>query len=278
MFVIIDLHCHSHYSDGALSPAELVQQAESRGVNVLALSDHDSVDGIAEAKAAAQSLKLVPAVELSCGWQHKEIHVVGLGVDTASTVLQQGLATQQQRRWHRAEAICAKLAKDNINGVLEQLCSRQASAPTRSHVAHELVDRGLVKDQERAFKRYLGRTGSAYVPAEWCSLSEGISWIREAGGIPVLAHPGRYKLSGSGLQKLTEAFKEAGGQGFELSYPQLFPKEAQRMAKLVRSLELWASQGSDFHSEAQRWTGLGRMPPLPPAVTTVWQARPELFS
>lgn len=275
-----DLHCHSHCSDGALAPAALVARAAERGVKVLAMSDHDSLHGVSEASAAAAShgLTLVPAVEISCGWQKLEIHVVGLGVDPDHNSLKQGLAAQQQRRWRRAEAISARLEKDGVAGVLAELKQRfPAAAPTRSHFAQLLVERGLVRDSDRAFARYLGRKGSSYVAAEWCTLAEGVGWIRAAGGVPVLAHPGRYGLSGSALERLIDEFVAVGGQAMELSYPQLFPKEAQRLARYARARGLWASQGSDFHSPDQHWTELGKMPPQPPDVITVWQARPELF-
>jgi len=276
-----DLHSHSHCSDGELAPAALVERAAGRGVKVLALSDHDSLGGLVEAgKAAADhGLTLVPAVEISCGWEQLEIHVVGLGVTATDEGLQTGLAAQQARRWRRAEAIDAKLGKDGAVDVLDELKRRfPAAAPTRSLFAQLLVERGLVRDHERAFARYLGRKGSAYVAPEWCSLAEGIGWIRAAGGVPVLAHPGRYGLSGSALERLLDAFVAAGGQALELSYPQLFPKEAQRLARFARVRGLWASQGSDFHSPRQHWTELGKMPPLPPEVIKVWEARPELFA
>lgn len=276
-----DLHCHSYCSDGELAPAALVARAAARGVRVLALSDHDSLAGVAEAQQAAQSSKLtlIPAVEISVAYQKLEIHIVGLAVDPHSAVLRDGLAAQQARRWRRAEAIADKLTKDGINDVLAELRQRfPNAAPTRSHFAQLLVERGLVRDQERAFARYLGRKGSSYVAAEWCSLAEGVGWIRAAGGIPVLAHPGRYGLSGSALERLLDAFVAAGGQAMELSYPQLFPKEAQRLARYARERGLWASQGSDFHSSAQTWTDLGKMPPQPPDVIKVWEARAELFA
>lgn len=277
---LYDLHCHSHYSDGELAPAALVARAAARGVRVLALSDHDSVAGIVDAQTAAvgAALTLVPAVEISVAFQKLEIHIVGLGIDSGHPTLTAGLQAQQIRRWQRAEAMAAKLAREGIANVLDTLRERfPQAAPTRSHVAQLLVERGLVRDNERAFARYIGRKGSAYVPAEWCSLADGVSWIRAAGGIPVLAHPGRYGLSGSALERLLDEFAAAGGQAMELSYPQLFPKEAQRLARYARKRHLWASQGSDFHSPAQTWTELGKMPPQPPEVTTVWQARPELF-
>ena len=275
-----DLHCHSLCSDGELAPAALVARAAGRGVQVLALSDHDSVAGIAEAQAAAavHGLTLVPAVEISVAYQKLEIHIVGLGIDPASDLLGHGLQAQQARRWRRAEAMAEKLAKDGVADLMPTLRARfPRAAPTRSHFAQLLVERGLVRDNERAFARYIGRKGSSYVPAEWCTLAEGVQWIRAAGGIPVLAHPGRYGLSGSGLERLLDEFVAAGGQAMELSYPQLFPKEAQKLARSARKRGLWASQGSDFHSTAQSWTELGKMPPQPPEVITVWQARPELF-
>ena len=277
---LYDLHCHSHCSDGELSPQALVARAAARGVRVLALSDHDSLAGLPEAQAAAREhgLTLVPAVEISVAYQKLEIHIVGLGVDPAHAGLTAGLRAQQARRWRRAEAMAAKLEKDGVPAILSTLRERfPQAAPTRSHVAQLLVERGLVRDQERAFARYIGRKGSSYVPAEWCSLAEGVQWIRDAGGVPVLAHPGRYGLSGSALERLLDEFVAAGGQAMELSYPQLFPKEAQKLARSARKRQLWASQGSDFHSPAQSWTELGKMPPQPPDVVTVWQARPELF-
>lgn len=277
---VYDLHCHSHCSDGELSPAALVARAAGRGVRVLALSDHDSLAGLPEAQAAAreQWLTLVPAVEISVAYQKLEIHIVGLGIDPAAPALVAGLAAQQARRWRRAEAMAEKLGKDGVADLLPVLRARfPHAAPTRSHFAQLLVERGLVRDNERAFARYIGRKGSSYVPAEWATLADGVQWIRAAGGIPVLAHPGRYGLSGSGLEKLLDEFVAAGGQAMELSYPQLFPKEAQKMARSARKRGLWASQGSDFHSPAQSWTELGKMPPQPPEVITVWQARPELF-
>ncbi|MFN4290333.1 MAG: PHP domain-containing protein [Permianibacter sp.] len=275
-----DLHCHSFCSDGELSPAALVARASARGVQVLALSDHDSVAGLPEARAAAQvyGLTLVPAVEISVTYQKLEIHVVGLAVDPTAAALCQGLQAQQTRRWRRAEAMADKLAKEGVADLMPALRARfPQAAPTRSHFAQLLVERGLVRDNERAFARYIGRKGSSYVPAEWATLAEGVQWIRAAGGIPVLAHPGRYGLSGSGLERLLDEFVAAGGQAMELSYPQLFPKEAQKLARSARKRGLWASQGSDFHSPAQTWTELGKMPPQPPDVITVWQARPELF-
>ena len=275
-----DLHCHSFCSDGELSPAALVARASARGVQVLALSDHDSVAGLPEARAAAlvHSLTLVPAVEISVAYQKLEIHIVGLAVDPTAAELCQGLQAQQARRWRRAEAMAEKLAKEGVADLMPALRARfPQAAPTRSHFAQLLVERGLVRDNERAFARYIGRKGSSYVPAEWATLAEGVQWIRAAGGIPVLAHPGRYGLSGSGLERLLDEFVAAGGQALELSYPQLFPKEAQKLARSARKRGLWASQGSDFHSTAQTWTELGKMPPQPPDVVTVWQARPELF-
>lgn len=275
-----DLHCHSFCSDGELSPATLVARASARGVQVLALSDHDSMAGLPEARAAAlvHGLTLVPAVEISVAYQKLEIHIVGLAVDPTAAELCQGLQAQQARRWRRAEAMADKLAKEGVADLMPALRARfPQAAPTRSHFAQLLVERGLVRDNERAFARYIGRKGSSYVPAEWATLAEGVQWIRAAGGIPVLAHPGRCGLSGTGLERLLDEFVAAGGQAMELSYPQLFPKEAQKLARSARKRGLWASQGSDFHSTAQTWTELGKMPPQPPDVVTVWQARPELF-
>jgi hypothetical protein len=271
--MLYDLHCHSRYSDGALSPDEIVLRAHGAGVTALALTDHDSIAGLHEAQAAAQGrLHLIPGVEISAGWMGKEIHIVGLQIDFQSAVLRDALAAQAERRWQRLTAMAEKLAKENIPNVEATLKSAFPGAlPGRSHVAQILVTLGKAKDQERAFSRYIGRKGSAYVAATWPDVATVAGWIVNAGGLPVIAHPGRYQLSGNKLSELCRLFADAGGIGIELSYPQLFLKEAQRMAKIARQFGLFASQGSDFHSPAQRWTCLGRMPPLPPDVTPIWQ-------
>lgn len=270
--MLYDLHCHSSYSDGELSPSDLVLRAKAAGVQALALTDHDCVAGLSSAQSAADGLQLIPGVEISAGWHGKEIHIVGLHIDPEHSVLKDALAQQADRRWQRLNAMAEKLRKENIDGVAEEMQQRFPGAlPSRSHVAQILVARGKAKDNERAFTRYIGRKGSAYVPATWPDVAIVVSWIVAAGGLPVLAHPGRYQLSGNKLSELCQAFADAGGVAIELSYPQLFLKEAQRMAKMARQLGLYASQGSDFHSPKQRWTGLGRMPPLPPEVTPIWQ-------
>lgn len=269
--MLYDLHCHSSYSDGELSPTDLVLRAKAAGVQALALTDHDCVAGLSLARSAAEGMQLIPGVEISAAWHGKEIHIVGLQIDPEHSVLKDALAQQADRRWQRLNAMAEKLRKENIEGVAEEMQQRFPGAlPSRSHVAQILVARGKAKDNERAFTRYIGRKGSAYVPATWPDVAIVVSWIVAAGGLPVLAHPGRYQLSGNKLSELCLAFASAGGVAIELSYPQLFLKEAQRMAKMARQLGLYASQGSDFHSPKQRWTGLGRMPPLPPEVTPIW--------
>lgn len=271
--MIYDLHCHSDCSDGALRPAELVARAQACGVQVLALTDHDTIAGIAAARQSASTVVLVTGVEVSCHWQGQEIHIVGLHVDADHGELQSLLAAQTQRRWQRAEAIAAKLERDGVADALDLLRERfPNSLPSRSHFAQLLVALGKAKDHERAFQRYIGRKGSSYVAAQWPPLPEVVAILNRSQGLTVLAHPGRYQLSGGKLALLVREFAAAGGTALELSYPQLFLKEAQRMARMARELGLYASQGSDFHSPDQRWTNLGRMPPLPPEVTPIWQS------
>ncbi len=273
---MFDLHCHSYRSDGEWSPAAVVARARERGVRVLALTDHDTTDGYEEAAAAAgEALRVLPAVEISCSWSGKEIHIVGLDVDRAQPAFAGALRQQQARRWTRMQGMADKLARDGIADVMSEIRALPAVSPGRQHLARLLVARGHVRDAERAFARYVGRKGSAYVPAEWCTLDEAVGWIVAAGGLAVLAHPGRYDLSGGALLKLMTAFRDAGGVAIELSYPQLFIEEAQRLAGQARKLGLLASQGSDFHSPAQHWTDLGRTPPLPPDIAPVWSLRPH---
>jgi predicted metal-dependent phosphoesterase TrpH len=181
--MLYDLHCHSSYSDGELSPIDLVLRAKAAGVHALALTDHDCVAGLSLAQSAADGIHLIPGVELSAGWHGKEIHIVGLFINPEQSVLRDALAQQADRRWQRLNAIADKLRKDHIDGVVEEMQHRFPGAlPSRSHVAQILVARGKAKDHERAFTRYIGRKGSAYVPATWPEVPTVVSWIVAASG------------------------------------------------------------------------------------------------
>lgn len=269
-----DLHCHSTASDGALSPTELVQRAHQHGVTSLALTDHDTTAGLSEAQASATAtgIKLIPGIELSTEWQNKCFHIVGLGVDPEYPPLAEATHNLQIMRLERAEKIAYKLEKKRIPGALEAVKKTAGDGMiTRTHFADFLLSQNHVSTQQEAFDRYLGDGKPAYVSASWTEMSQGISWITESGGIAVLAHPSRYKLTASWMKRLLAAFKEAGGQGIEIITGRINPDEIRLMADYATRFELAGSVGSDFHSPANQWVELGRLAPLPKGIKPVWE-------
>jgi 3',5'-nucleoside bisphosphate phosphatase len=270
MFELVDLHTHSHFSDGTLSPTALVDLAATRKVQLLALTDHDSTQGLPEAKLAAQAhgIKFVAGTEISCGWRGQEIHIVGLGFQPDDTELQQHLAHLQTLRRERLKAIGLRLAKhpqfqqcDVTTNILAG-----SATPTRMHVARAIVAQGKAKDTQDAFDRYLKRGGAGYVPQEWPGIETAIGAIVGAGGHAVLAHPHRYKLSAGALRNLCAEFLDTGGAALEVSLPGLAPHNADRLAGLAREFGLAGSAGSDFHEPGVPWRPLGRYASLPAGI------------
>lgn len=273
MFELIDLHTHSHYSDGLLAPAELVERAAQRRVTVLALTDHDTAAGCESALAACRThgIGFVPGAELTAGYRGQEIHVVGLGLDPANLVLAAHFADLLSRRRRRIAAIGAKLQRepalagyDLAAAVLER-----PGVPTRMHVARELVRLKLADSVQQAFDRFLGRRSPGYVAPQWPDLEATIAAISAAGGHAVLAHAHRYKLSGGGLKALCTAFRAAGGAGLEVSIAGASPADAARLASLARACDLAGSVASDFHEPGLPWRPLGRFAKLPDQVVPV---------
>ena len=273
MFELIDLHTHSHYSDGSLAPADLVGRAALRKVTVLALTDHDTVAGCGEALAACRThgIGFVPGAELTAGWRGQEIHVVGLGLDTAHPGLGQHLAHTLGLRRTRIGAIGEKLRREPALGGQDPAAAVLAgtAVPTRTHVARELVRLGLADSVQQAFDRYLARRRSGYVPQEWSDLTSSIAAIAAAGGAAVLAHPHRYKLSHGGLKELCGAFRDAGGVGLEVSLAGTSPADAARLASLARAFALAGSVASDFHEPGLPWRPLGRFAKLPDQIAPI---------
>ena len=268
-----DLHSHSTASDGALSPAELVRRARACGVDVLALTDHDVVDGIAEARreAAALGLVLVPGVEISVTWEGCLIHVLGLGIDPDDAVLQEGLQVLRQRRRQRALEIGRRLERLGIPGAYEgALALAGGDVLSRSHFARYLVAQGFGSDFSKVFERYLGRGKPAYVPYEWAALQEAVHWIRSAGGQAVVAHPARYRMGARTFSAFLEAFVDAGGCGLEVVSSSHTPKDCRSMARWARRFGLRASLGSDFHGPGEGAAELGSVAPLPPECEPIW--------
>lgn len=270
-----DLHCHSTASDGALSPTELVQRAHEHGVTSLALTDHDTVAGLAEAQAAASTtagIRLIPGIELSSSWRNKCFHIVGLGINPAHPPLAEATRNLQLMRMERAEKMADKLEKKRIPGALEAVKKAAGDGMiTRSHFADFLLSQFHVASQQEAFDRYLGAGKAAFVPTAWSELELTVNWITGAGGVAVLAHPLRYKLTASWMKRLLTAFKEAGGQGIEVVTGRYDADEIKRVANYATGFDLAGSVGSDFHSPANPWVELGRLAPLPPNIKPVWE-------
>ncbi len=272
----IDLHNHSRVSDGLLAPAELVQLAASNGVTTLALTDHDDVDGLEEAALAAGSLgvEFIKGVEVSVTWAQHTIHVLGLNIDPRESTLLGGLAGIRSGRMERAERIARELAKAGISGALEGAL-RYAHNPNivaRPHFARYLVEQGVARDVPAVFKRFLVKGKTGYVKHCWAAMGDAVSWIRGAGGIPVLAHPGRYSLNRSAMDLLMDEFVEAGGRGIEVVTCNHTQEQVLFFADQAVRRGLMASRGSDYHGPGESRLEPGKLPPLPPQCIPVWQA------
>jgi predicted metal-dependent phosphoesterase TrpH len=241
-----DLHTHSIASDGSLTPTELVQRAAACGIGVLALTDHDEVAGLAEAAMASVNagIGFVPGIELSVSWNHQTVHVVGLGIDAETPALRAGIKRLGAFRLWRAEEIARRLAKKGISGALEGAQQyAKGTILSRTHFAHYLVAQGHARDLRQVFKRFLVRNKPGYVPGEWASLEEALSWIREAGGLAAIAHPARYKISASRLRQLLGEFQELGGVALEVVSGSHSRDDILSMANLCRRYKLAASAG-----------------------------------
>ena len=271
----IDLHCHSTASDGALSPAALVERAAGRGVTHLALTDHDTIAGLAEAETAAQAqgIVLIPGVELSCLWKSRTIHIVGLDFDPESDGFRKALEQQNDNRWARARMIAERLAKLGVADLLGRASEAAGGdVPGRPHFAKVLTEDGVVRNTAQAFKRYLGNGKSGDVKAFWPELPEVVRWITEAGGVAVLAHPRKYQLTATKLRELTADFRRAGGQAIEVSTSGQSSGDLGFLAELCRKEKLLASQGSDFHFPGAPWCELGRIMKMPDGLEPVWHS------
>ncbi len=273
----VDLHTHSRCSDGELEPAELVDRAAESGIELLALTDHDSVAGIsaAAAQARSRSIRFVPGVEISASWRAQTLHVLGLWIDPAAAALTELLAAQRERRRARVAAMCAKLARAGLPGdaLHARVCAHDG-VPTRTHLALALVEAGHVRTAEDAFRKYLGQGKRAHVPADWPPLAQAVAAVHAAGGRAVLAHPARYRLSGGGRRALLADFTAARGDALEVVAGGNGVQFAEACAAWARQFGLAGSVGSDYHGPRQTWNPLGRSLKLPDGVVPVWRDAP----
>jgi 3',5'-nucleoside bisphosphate phosphatase len=276
----IDFHCHSEISDGLYPPREVVRLAAENEVDVLALTDHDSLGGLSDARDQAQDLgiQFVDGVEVSVTWSAKTVHIVGLNIDPTHIGLRAGLETIRSGRIKRAEKMAESLSRVGIGGVLQGAMSFAINPEMigRTHFARCLVEQGHVKDVKSVFKKYLVPGKPGYVPHEWASLSDAITWIRASGGIPVIAHPGRYDIGPNVMKRLLAEFKTAGGLGVEVVTSNHSRDQVERFAHLAAEYDLLASRGSDFHGDEDGRVQLGKIPPLPGTLKPVWSLIPSL--
>jgi 3',5'-nucleoside bisphosphate phosphatase len=270
-----DLHSHSTCSDGVLRPAELVERAAKRGVKALALTDHDELSGLAEARAAADrcGIQLIPGVEISVTWRGHTLHIVGLHVDPQSEVLVSGLNMNRARRNERAVRIGEALERLGVPDALEGARSyvTNPNLVSRTHFARYLVATGWARNTQAVFDKYLGAGRPGYVEHDWTTLEEAVEWIAAAGGVSVLAHPGRYKLTEPQRDELLGSFKELRGFAIEVVTGSHTPDEFGYWARRAKQYGFFGSAGSDFHGLPDTYRDLGDLPPLPDGCTPVWQ-------
>ena len=271
----IDLHCHSYISDGKFSPQQVVQAAFENGAECLALTDHDHIGGLSAARQTAQSLGLsfINGVEISVLWRGRTIHIVGLNF-TPSDELENTLKINRQGRLLRLQKIAEKLEKKNIAQNIVQGALNLANSPdsvSRTHIAQYLVNQGVVENLSQAFKKWLGDGKIGDVKHQWISLEEAVLSITNAGGVAVIAHPARYKISATAMRALVEEFMSYGGGAIEVSSSVHSLNERLNLALLANRYGLYASAGSDFHGNGEFGRIVGQTPDLPVTCKPVWE-------
>lgn len=270
-----DLHCHSVVSDGTLTPEALAQRAKANGVELWALTDHDEIGGLARAAAAAQAegLHFLTGVEISVTFIGQTVHIVGLGFDATNKALFEGLQQTRGGRGQRAMDMAEGLAKVGITGAYEGALKFAGNPDliSRTHFARFLVETKVCKDTHEVFRKYLTEGKPGFVEHRWATLKDAVTWITQAGGIAVIAHPARYKFSTNEEYALFTEFKAHGGQGVEVVTGSHTPAEYVTYADTAREFGLAASRGSDFHSPDESHTELGTLPYLSGGLKPVWE-------
>ena len=271
-----DLHCHSTVSDGTLEPEALAARAKANGVELWALTDHDELGGQQRAQEAARTagLPYLNGVEISVTFLDTTVHIVGLGIDSEDERLRQGLVATRGGREARAREMADELAKVGIRDTYEGAL-RYVGNPdliSRTHFARHLVDSGVCADTQEVFRRFLIEGKPGFVPHRWATLKNAVTWIGDAGGMAIVAHPARYKFSPTEEYALFTEFKGHGGRGVEVVTGSHTAAEAERYAGTAKEFDLLASRGSDFHSPDESRIDLGGLPPLPATLTPVWDA------
>ena len=272
-----DLHCHSVISDGTLTPEQLAERAKANGVHLWALTDHDELGGQKRAREAASALKMdyLAGVEISVTWMGETIHIVGLGIDAEHAGMIEGLRLTRDGRGNRAKLMAEQLLKAGIPGAYEGALHFAGNHDliSRTHFARFLVEQGVCRNTEQVFKNYLIEGKPGYVPHQWAKLDDAVFWIKAAGGVAVIAHPGRYsRLNAMQMDELYKHFKDIGGLAIEVITGSHSPDQYKTFAKIAQQYGFLASRGSDFHDPNESHIDLGNLPHLPDHLTPVWSA------
>ena len=270
-----DLHCHSTVSDGTLTPEALAARAKANGVELWSLTDHDEVGGQQRAAAAAKALGMsyITGVEISVTFANVTVHIVGLGFDASNAALIEGLERTRNGRGERAQEMSADLERVGIKGAYEGALKYVGNPEliSRTHFARYLVEAGVCKETSEVFRKYLTEGKPGFVPHRWAKLGDAVRWIREAGGMAVIAHPARYDHSATQEYALFSEFKAHGGQAVEVVTGSHSPSEYVKYADMAIEFGLAASRGSDFHSPEESHCDLGSLPFLEGRLTPVWE-------
>ena len=270
-----DLHCHSVVSDGTLTPEVLAERAKTNGVELWALTDHDEISGQHRAMAAAkaQGMAYLTGTEISVTFAGDTVHMVGLGFDPDDAALKQGLHDTRNGREQRAREMSDSLAKAGIHGAFEGALKFVGNPEliSRTHFARHLVETGVCKETNEVFRKYLTEGKPGYVPHRWATLKDAVTWITQAQGLAVIAHPGRYNFSANEEYALFTEFKAHGGRGVEVVTGSHTKQEFVKYAETAKEFGLAASRGSDFHSPDESHTDLGKLPFLPGELKPVWE-------
>ena len=271
-----DLHCHSVVSDGTLEPEALAARARANGVDLWALTDHDEIGGQHRARAAAQAqgMAYLTGTEISVTFAGITVHIVGLGFDPDDAALTAGLRATRGGREERARQMAESLARAGIHGAFEGALKYVGNPEliSRTHFARHLVDSGVCSDTSEVFRKFLVEGRPGYVPHRWASLGDSVRWITQAGGMAVIAHPGRYKFTPNEEYALFSEFKTHGGRGVEVVTGSHTQSDFSKYTDTALEFGLLASRGSDFHSPSESHIDLGTLPPLPKNLTPVWEA------
>lgn len=270
-----DLHCHSVVSDGTLTPEVLATRARGNGVDLWALTDHDEIGGVQRARVAAQAqgMAFLSGVEISVSFASETVHIVGLGFEDSDPRIAQGLAATRGGRDTRAMEMAEQLAQVGIAGAYEGALKYVGNPAliSRTHFARFLVEAGVCKETSEVFRKYLTEGKPGFVPHRWANLGDAVHWITQAGGVAIIAHPARYRLTANEEFALFSEFKEHGGQGVEVVTGSHSVAEYATYAAMAREFGLAASRGSDFHGPDESHTDLGKLPALPAGLTPVWE-------